>query len=52
MYTVACNWHCSIQVELPSVSLGLQPYRGGFMRGSIPASISKYGTVASSSLGA
>ena len=56
MYTVAadsCNWHCSIQDELPCVSLGLLSRHRGFMSkygiAHHHASISKDGTVNSSS---
>jgi len=50
------NWHCSIKVYLPSVSLGLLSHRRSFMSkygtARHHASISKHGTVPSSSSGA
>ena len=27
----SCNWHCSIQFEVPNVSLGLLSHHRGFM---------------------
>ena len=58
-YTVAaiqCNWRCSIYVELLVVSLGLLSHCRNFMSkfgtACRHASISKRGTVASSSSGA
>ena len=49
----SCNWHCSIQVELPNVSLGLLSHRRRFMSkygiAHHHASISNHGIVASSS---
>ena len=48
-----CNWHCSIQVNVPDVSLGLLPHCRGFMSKYIAniaqafLCIPKRGTIAS-----
>ena len=56
MYTVAvnsCDWRCSMSVELPCVSLGLFPQKHyELVWHCSNASISKHGTVTSSSSGA
>ena len=51
MHTVAgnlCNWHCPVQVKLPSVSLGLLSHCRSFIANR-HASISQHGTIAGSS---
>ena len=38
----SCNWHCSIQVELPSVPLGLLSHCRGFTGMSKYVTLPKY----------
>ena len=40
---ISCGWHCSIQVELPTTTLGLSSHRRGCIsKSSVPSILSSH----------